>query len=192
MVADTRLPATHNTFLSYRSFPIFPLELFLAHTHASPTPSSPYALRQHISQPQLLRPRNDARCTFVHRFQHPASPAPSLSARTCADVPCTSLFALATTSLLVVSSVRRWGVCQLSSIESNWGQPSSLLPPTVPSRSQPEVIRIEADRATIQVYEETSGVTVGDPVLRTGKPLSVELGPGLMTNIYECVVAHHP
>jgi V-type H+-transporting ATPase subunit A len=55
------------------------------------------------------------------------------------------------------------------------------------SRSHPEVIRIEADRATIQVYEETSGVTVGDPVLRTGKPLSVELGPGLMTNIYECV-----
>jgi V-type H+-transporting ATPase subunit A len=41
-----------------------------------------------------------------------------------------------------------------------------------------EVIRVEADRATIQVYEETSGVTVGDPVLRTGKPLSVELGPG--------------
>jgi hypothetical protein len=42
-----------------------------------------------------------------------------------------------------------------------------------------EVIRIEADKTTIQVYEETSGVTVGDPVLRTGKPLSVELGPGL-------------
>lgn len=35
-----------------------------------------------------------------------------------------------------------------------------------------EVIRIDADKATIQVYEETSGVTVGDPVLRTGKPLS--------------------
>lgn len=49
-----------------------------------------------------------------------------------------------------------------------------------PSRADmcSEVIRIEADRATIQVYEETSGVTVGDPVLRTGKPLSVELGPG--------------
>jgi vacuolar-type H+-ATPase catalytic subunit A/Vma1 len=44
---------------------------------------------------------------------------------------------------------------------------------------RPEVIRIEADKATIQVYEETSGVTVGDPVLRTGKPLSVELGPGM-------------
>ena len=42
-----------------------------------------------------------------------------------------------------------------------------------------EVIRIDSDKATIQVYEETSGVTVGDPVLRTGKPLSVELGPGM-------------
>ena len=41
-----------------------------------------------------------------------------------------------------------------------------------------EVIRIDGDKATIQVYEETSGVTVGDPVLKTGKPLSVELGPG--------------
>lgn len=43
-----------------------------------------------------------------------------------------------------------------------------------------EVIRIDADKATVQVYEETSGVTVGDPVLRTGKPLSVELGPGIV------------
>ncbi|KAJ9625488.1 H(+)-transporting V1 sector ATPase subunit A [Knufia peltigerae] len=48
-----------------------------------------------------------------------------------------------------------------------------------------EVIRIEADKATIQVYEETAGVTVGDPVKRTGKPLSVELGPGLMETIYD-------
>lgn len=47
------------------------------------------------------------------------------------------------------------------------------------------MIRIDADKATIQVYEETSGVTVGDPVLRTGKPLSVELGPGLMDNIVD-------
>ena len=37
----------------------------------------------------------------------------------------------------------------------------------------------------IQVYEETSGVTVGDPVLRTGKPLSVELGPGIMGGIFD-------
>ncbi|UJR17132.1 hypothetical protein I4U23_004028 [Adineta vaga] len=48
-----------------------------------------------------------------------------------------------------------------------------------------EVIRLENDLATIQVYEETSGVTVGDPVLRTGKPLSVELGPGIMTSIFD-------
>ena len=50
-----------------------------------------------------------------------------------------------------------------------------------------EVIRIDADKATIQVYEETSGVTVGDPVLRTGKPLSVELGPGVDFDNHFCV-----
>lgn len=37
----------------------------------------------------------------------------------------------------------------------------------------------------MQVYEETSGVTVGDPVLRTGKPLSVELGPGILGSIFD-------
>uniref|UniRef100_A0A5S6QIR5 H(+)-transporting two-sector ATPase n=1 Tax=Trichuris muris TaxID=70415 RepID=A0A5S6QIR5_TRIMR len=48
-----------------------------------------------------------------------------------------------------------------------------------------EIIRLEGDMATIQVYEETSAVTVGDPVLRTGKPLSVELGPGIMGSIFD-------
>ncbi|XP_056009950.1 V-type proton ATPase catalytic subunit A-like isoform X3 [Ostrea edulis] len=48
-----------------------------------------------------------------------------------------------------------------------------------------EIIRVEGDIATIQVYEDTSGVTVGDPVLRTGKPLSVELGPGIMGSIFD-------
>ncbi|KAF5685061.1 v-type proton ATPase catalytic subunit A [Fusarium circinatum] len=48
-----------------------------------------------------------------------------------------------------------------------------------------EVIRISGDQASIQVYEETSGVMVGDPVTRTGKPLSVELGPGLLNGIYD-------
>lgn len=48
-----------------------------------------------------------------------------------------------------------------------------------------EIIRLEGDMATIQVYEDTSGVTVGDPVLRTGKPLSVELGPGIMGSIFD-------
>lgn len=40
-------------------------------------------------------------------------------------------------------------------------------------------------KITRQVYEETSGVTVGDPVLRTGKPLSVELGPGILEGIFD-------
>lgn len=48
-----------------------------------------------------------------------------------------------------------------------------------------EIIRLEMDTATIQVYEETSGLTVGDPVLRTGKPLSVTLGPGIMGSIFD-------
>lgn len=48
-----------------------------------------------------------------------------------------------------------------------------------------EIIRLEGEMATIQVYEDTSGVTVGDPVLRTGKPLSVELGPGIMGSIFD-------
>ena len=53
-----------------------------------------------------------------------------------------------------------------------------------------EVIRIDADKVTVQVYEETSGVTVGDPVLRTGKPLSVELGPGKRLGLwYSCIIA---
>lgn len=41
-----------------------------------------------------------------------------------------------------------------------------------------EIIKLEGDTASIQCYEDTSGLTVGDPVLRTGNPLSVELGPG--------------
>jgi len=48
-----------------------------------------------------------------------------------------------------------------------------------------EIIKLEGDTATIQVYEETSGLKVGDPVERTGDPLSVELGPGVMNNIFD-------
>jgi len=48
-----------------------------------------------------------------------------------------------------------------------------------------EIIRLEGQTATIQVYEETSGLTIGDPILRTKKPLSVELGPGIMENIFD-------
>lgn len=48
-----------------------------------------------------------------------------------------------------------------------------------------EIIRLEGDNAFIQVYEETAGLCVGDPVQKTGKPLSVELGPGLLDNIFD-------
>jgi vacuolar-type H+-ATPase catalytic subunit A/Vma1 len=54
-----------------------------------------------------------------------------------------------------------------------------------------EIIRLEGDMATIQVYEETSGVTVGDPVLKTGKPLSVELGPGKQNEKLFCEMTTH-
>jgi V/A-type H+-transporting ATPase subunit A len=43
-----------------------------------------------------------------------------------------------------------------------------------------EVVRITGDRGTIQVYEETSGLRVGEPVALTGQALTLELGPGLL------------
>ncbi|KAL7428084.1 hypothetical protein ACHAXH_000759 [Discostella pseudostelligera] len=48
-----------------------------------------------------------------------------------------------------------------------------------------EIIKLEGDTASIQVYEDTSGLTVGDPVLRKRQPLSVELGPGIMGTIFD-------
>ena len=48
-----------------------------------------------------------------------------------------------------------------------------------------EIIRLEGETATIQCYEETSGLTVGDPVQRSRQPLSVDLGPGVMGNIFD-------
>ncbi len=48
-----------------------------------------------------------------------------------------------------------------------------------------EIIELEGDEATIQVYEETAGIVPGEPVEKTGEPLSVELGPGLMRMIYD-------
>jgi len=48
-----------------------------------------------------------------------------------------------------------------------------------------EIIRLEADTASIQVYEDTSGLTVGDPLAKTGLPLSLELGPGILNGIYD-------
>ena len=48
-----------------------------------------------------------------------------------------------------------------------------------------EVIRIKGDKATVQVYEDTSGIKPGEPVVNTGMSLSVELGPGLLESIYD-------
>ncbi|WP_049927921.1 ATP synthase subunit A [Halopiger goleimassiliensis] len=50
-----------------------------------------------------------------------------------------------------------------------------------------EVIEIEGNLTTIQVYEETSGVGPGEPVENTGEPLSVDLGPGMLDTIYDGV-----
>ena len=48
-----------------------------------------------------------------------------------------------------------------------------------------EIIEIHGDQASIQVYEETSGLGPGEPVESTGVPMSVELGPGLIGSIYD-------
>ena len=48
-----------------------------------------------------------------------------------------------------------------------------------------EIIEMRGDKASIQVYEETSGIGPGDPVITTGEPLSVELGPGLMEAMFD-------
>ncbi|MDF2880852.1 MAG: V-type sodium synthase subunit [Clostridiaceae bacterium] len=48
-----------------------------------------------------------------------------------------------------------------------------------------EIIEMRGDKASIQVYEETSGLGPGAPVITTGEPLSVELGPGLIESIFD-------
>jgi V/A-type H+-transporting ATPase subunit A len=48
-----------------------------------------------------------------------------------------------------------------------------------------EVIRLHGDLATIQTYEDTSGLRVGEPVVNTGAPLVAELGPGLLGRVYD-------
>ena len=48
-----------------------------------------------------------------------------------------------------------------------------------------EVVRLQGERATIQVYENTGGIRPGEPVFGTGGPISVELGPGLIGGIFD-------
>jgi V-type H+-transporting ATPase subunit A len=54
-----------------------------------------------------------------------------------------------------------------------------------PSKLVGEIIKLVRDTASIQCYEETAGLTVGDIVERTGAPLQVELGPGILNNIFD-------
>lgn len=53
------------------------------------------------------------------------------------------------------------------------------------SRLIGEVIGLKKDMTTIQVYEETTGLTVGEPIYATGAPMQVTLGPGLLGNIFD-------
>jgi V/A-type H+-transporting ATPase subunit A len=48
-----------------------------------------------------------------------------------------------------------------------------------------EIIRLDGETATIQVYQDTAGLTVNEKVVGTGSPLSVELGPGLVGNVFD-------
>ena len=48
-----------------------------------------------------------------------------------------------------------------------------------------EIIEMHGDKASVQVYEETAGLGPGERVVSTGKPLSVELGPGLIGSIFD-------
>ncbi|WP_163194369.1 V-type ATP synthase subunit A [Clostridium thermarum] len=48
-----------------------------------------------------------------------------------------------------------------------------------------EIIILEGDKATIQVYEETAGLKVGEEITATGRPLSLKLGPGILGNIFD-------
>ena len=55
-----------------------------------------------------------------------------------------------------------------------------------------EIIQLSGDLATIQVYEDTTGLMPGEPVETTGKPLSIELGPGLLKSIYDGIARPLP
>ncbi|MGI0089210.1 MAG: V-type ATP synthase subunit A, partial [Nitrosopumilaceae archaeon] len=48
-----------------------------------------------------------------------------------------------------------------------------------------EIIRLEGNKATVQVYEDTTGLKPGEKVINTKRPLSMQLGPGLLTSIYD-------
>lgn len=51
-----------------------------------------------------------------------------------------------------------------------------------------EIIRLDGDTCFIQVYEDTNGLKVGEPVVTTGLPLALELGPGLLNGIFDGIL----
>ena len=51
-----------------------------------------------------------------------------------------------------------------------------------------EIIRLDGETAFVQVYEDTSGLRVGEPVESTGNPLAIELGPGLLLGIFDGIL----
>jgi len=48
-----------------------------------------------------------------------------------------------------------------------------------------EVVRLEEDSAVVQVYEDTRGLSIGEPVMGSGTPLTVQLGPGLLSSMFD-------
>src|ERR1700742_1556700 len=66
-----------------------------------------------------------------------------------------------------------------------WAKSSESRPTKLQSRSTRRLVSSTTVPGACAADIEIAGVTVGDPVLRTGKPLSVELGPGLMETIYD-------
>jgi V/A-type H+-transporting ATPase subunit A len=61
-----------------------------------------------------------------------------------------------------------------------------------PEKLKAEILRVKGDCADAQVYENTQGVAIGDPVEQSGKLLSVELGPGLLGQVYDGLQAPLP
>ncbi|WP_209509213.1 V-type ATP synthase subunit A [Ruegeria sp. HKCCE4150] len=101
------------------------------------------------------------------------------------------------TSTARVVSVQE-GLVQIQANPDATGQPGQLVKNEVvfilPSRPSPggrqerlkaEVLRVRGDTADVQVYESTDGVAVGDPVEQSGQLLSVELGPGLLGQVFD-------
>ncbi len=90
-------------------------------------------------------------------------------------------------NLVKIESTGGEGACPLMKNEVVLICPSP--PPGEPrgaqERLKAEVLRVEGHTAIVQVFEDTRGVAVGDPVIQTNSQLSVTLGPGLLGQLYD-------